>query len=71
MNAPTNLVNGGFYALEVIQSTGNMTLTWNSVFKWPSALAPVLSTAAGARDFFVFRSDGTNMYLQGQSLGVS
>ena len=71
MNAPTNLVNGGFYALEVIQSTGNMTLTWNSAFKWPGGVAPTLSTAAGARDFFIFRSDGTNLYLQGQSLAVA
>jgi hypothetical protein len=71
MNAPTNLVNGGFYALEVIQSTGNMTLTWNSAFKWPGGVAPTLSTTAGARDFFIFRSDGTNLYLQGQSLAVA
>ena len=71
MGAPTNLVNGGFYALEVVQNAGSNTLTWNAVFKWPSAIAPTLSTGAGARDFFVFRSDGTNMYLQGQSLGVA
>lgn len=71
MGAPTNLANGGFYALEVIQNAGSNTLTWNSVFKWPSAVAPTLSTGAGARDLFIFRSDGTNMYLQGQSLGVS
>ena len=71
MGAPTNLANGGFYALEVIQNAGSNTLTWNSVFKWPSAVAPTLSTGAGARDLFIFRSDGTSMYLQGQSLGVS
>lgn len=71
MGAPSNLVNGAFYGLAVIQTNGNNTLTWNSIFKWPGGLAPVLSTAAGAKDYFVFRSDGTNMYLQGQSLGVS
>jgi len=71
MGAPTNLVNGGFYALAVIQSTGSMTLTWNSVFKWPGGSAPTLSTAAGAKDYFVFRSDGTNLYLQGQALAVA
>lgn len=72
MSAPTNLVNGGFYALGVIQdSTGSRTLTWNSVFKWTSGVAPTLSTSAGAYDFFVFRSDGTNLYEQGRSLGVA
>lgn len=72
MGTPTNLVNGAFYALAVIQNAGNNTITsWASVFKWPGGLAPVLSTAAGAKDYFVFRSDGTNMYLQGQSLGVA
>jgi hypothetical protein len=71
MGAPTNLVNGAFYALAVIQNSGSNTLTWNAVFKWPSGAAPTLSTAAGARDFFVFRSDGTNLYQQGQSLAVA
>lgn len=70
--APTNMVNGGFYALGVIQdSTGSRTITWNSVFKWSGGSAPTLSTDASAKDFFVFRSDGTNMYEQGRSLGVA
>jgi hypothetical protein len=71
MGAPTGLVNGGFYALAVIQNSGSNTLTWNSIFKWPGGFAPTLSTAAGAKDYFVFRSDGTAMFLQGQSLGVA
>jgi hypothetical protein len=71
MGAPTNLVNGGFYALAVIQNSGSNTLTWNSVFKWASGTAPTLSTAAGAKDYFTFRSDGTNLYQQGSSLGVA
>ena len=71
MGAPTNLVNGAFYALAVIQNAGSNTLTWNAVFKWPNGTAPTLSTAAAARDFFVFRSDGTNLYQQGQSLAVA
>lgn len=69
MGAPTNLVNGGFYALAVIQNAGSNTLTWNFVFKWASGTAPTLSTAAGAKDYFTFRSDGTNLYEQGRSLG--
>lgn len=71
MGAPTNLVNGGFYSLAVIQNAGSNTLTWNSVFKWANGSAPTLSTAASARDYFTFRSDGTNLYEQGRSLGVA
>jgi len=71
MGAPTNLVNGAFYGLAVIQNAGSNTLTWNSVFKWTGGTAPTLSTSASAKDYFVFRSDGTNLYEQGRSLGVS
>lgn len=71
MGAPTNLVSGAFYALAVIQNAGSNTLTWNSVFKWAAGSAPTLSTAAGAKDYFTFRSDGTNLYEQGRSLGVA
>lgn len=71
VGAPTNIQNGAFYALAVIQNAGSNTLTWNSVFKFPGGTAPTLSTAASAKDYFVFRSDGTNLYLQGSSLGVA
>jgi len=71
MGAPTNLVNGAYYGLAIIQNAGSNTLTWDSVFKWAGGTAPTLSTAASAKDYFVFRSDGTNMYEQGQSLGVA
>jgi hypothetical protein len=71
MGAPTNLKNGAFYALAVIQNAGSNTLTWNSVFKWASGTAPTLSTAASAKDYFTFRSDGTNLYQQGISQAVA
>lgn len=71
VGSPTGLVSGGFYALAVIQNAGANTLTWNSVFKWAAGTAPTLSTAAAAKDYFVFRSDGTNLYEQGRSLGVA
>ena len=71
MGAPTNLKNGAFYALAVIQNAGSNTLTWNAVFKWASGTAPTLSTAASAKDFFTFRSDGTNLYQQGISQAVA
>jgi len=70
--APTNLQNGAFYSIQVTQDgTGSRTLAWNAIFKWNAATAPTLSTAANAVDFFNFRSDGTNLYEQGQTLGVS
>jgi len=71
MGAPTNLKNGGFYALAVIQNAGSNTLSWNAIFKWANGTTPTLSTAAGAKDYFTFRSDGTNLYEQGRSQGVS
>jgi hypothetical protein len=72
MAAPTNLQDGGFYSIQVIQDgTGSRTLAWNAIFKWNAATAPTLSTTAAAVDFFNFRSDGTNLYEQGQTLGVS
>ena len=72
MNAPTNLKNGAYYGLAVYQdATGGRTLSWNSVFKWQDATAPILSATASAKDFFTFRSDGTNLYEQGRSQGVA
>jgi len=71
IGAPTGLQDGAFYSLAVIQNAGGNTLTWNSVFKWPGGSAPTLSANAGAKDYFVFRSDGTNLYSQGYALNVS
>lgn len=62
MGAPSNL-KVGTYILHVIQGgSGSYGITWNSVFKWPAGVAPVLSTTVGARDVFSFISDGTNLY---------
>jgi hypothetical protein len=72
VGAPTNLKDGAYYGLAVYQdATGSRTLTWNSIFKWERAEAPTLSTAASAKDFFTFRSDGTNLYEQGRTQGVA
>ena len=60
--APTNL-GVKTYILTVNQDgTGSRLITWNAVFKWPAGSAPVLSTAASAKDIFSFFSDGTNLY---------
>ena len=70
--APTNLLDGAFYNLMVVQDgTGSRTLSWNSVFKWIGGSAPDLSTTAGAIDFFSFRSDGTYLYEQGRAQEVA
>jgi len=71
-SAPTNMKDGGFYAITVIQDgTGSRTGSWNTVFKWAAGTAPTLTTTASAKDIFVFRSDGTNMYEVGRQLNVS
>jgi len=61
--APTNL-KVGTYILRVYQdATGSRTITsWNAVFKWTAAVAPVLSTGASKLDIITFFSDGTNLY---------
>ena len=61
LNAPTNIQAGGTYILIIKQDgTGNRTLTFNSIYKFP--IAPVLSTAANAIDIFSFVSDGTSLF---------
>jgi len=71
-DAPTNLVNGGFYSLLIIQDgTGSRTISWNAVFDFAGGTAPTLSTAAGAKDLITWRSDGTNLLEVGRSLGVA
>jgi len=70
--APTNLVDGGFYSLLIIQDgTGSRTISWNAVFDFAGGTAPTLSTAAGSKDLITWRSDGTNMLEVGRSLGVA
>ena len=62
MAAPSNLHNG-VWVLHVIQDgTGSRTITWNAVFKWQQAVAPVLSTGINKRDIMSFICDGTNLY---------
>ena len=70
--APTNLIDGAFYALVIIQDgTGSRTATFNSVFKFTAGTAPTLTTTASARDILIFQSNGTNLYEVGRSLNPS
>ena len=51
VGAPTNSQDGQTINFHISQDgTGNRTLTWNSAYKWPSGVAPTLSTAANALD---------------------
>ena len=71
-DAPTQMVDGAFYSLIIIQDgTGGWTVSWHTTFKWAGGTAPVVTTTASAKDIFVFRSDGTNMYEVGRQLNVS
>jgi len=71
-DAPTQMVDGAFYSLIMIQDgTGSRTASWNTVFKWAGGTAPTLTTTASAKDIFVWRSDGANMYEVGRQLNVS
>jgi hypothetical protein len=62
MNAPTNLRVGTFILHVIQDATGSRTITWNSVFKWPAAVAPTLTTTGSRRDIISFVCDGTNLY---------
>jgi len=60
--APTNQQAGGVYTLVVKQNgTGGYTLSFNSVYKFPNAQDPIITTAPNSVDIISFISDGTNM----------
>jgi hypothetical protein len=63
------------FSIEIIQdaSASGYTVTWPASVDWPSATAPTLTTAASAKDVFVFytRDGGTTWYgfTAGKALG--
>lgn len=66
---PTNQLNGAFYSLK-LNYTGVATIAWGSAFKFPSGIAPSATGTASTADIFTFRSDGTSMFMVGQSSDV-
>lgn len=62
MAAPTNLKVGTYILYVKQDATGSRFLAWNSVYKWPAAVAPTLTTTASRTDLMSFVSDGTNLY---------
>jgi trimeric autotransporter adhesin len=69
IGAPKNLASGMRITYFVGQdSTGGRTVTWNSVYKFPGGVAPVLSTTTNSTDTLSFASvDGTNLQCTGFS----
>jgi len=71
-NAPTNMQDGGFYSITLIQDgTGNYTAGWDAVFKWAGGSAPTITATANAKSIITFRSDGSSMLEVGRQLNVS
>lgn len=61
MAAPTNIVPNTTYLLRVAQdATGSRTLSWDAAFKFGSAGAPALTTAASKVDFISFLGGAAN-----------
>lgn len=61
MSAPTGAVAGGTYIVKFVQDVvGTRVVTWPASFKWPSGVAPVLSTPANTVDLLSMYYDGTN-----------
>jgi hypothetical protein len=72
MNAPTNMVEGAWYRLRIIQdATGTRLITWNAVFKWPGAVAPALSAAPNNIDIIYWTTDGTSMFCIGMTSALA
>lgn len=68
----TNPVNGGAYALRIIQGATPGTVTWPLNVKWPGGTPPTLSTTTGDVDiinFLYFDDGGGNTYYYGTFAG--
>jgi hypothetical protein len=65
ISSPLNLVAGLKYYITVIQPASGAagTISYPGNFKFPGGSAPTLSTANSAVDMFMYRCDGTNLYL--------
>jgi hypothetical protein len=72
MNAPTNIPPFTSFTIFVSQdATGNRSLAWNSAFRFPGGVAPVLTAYAGATDAFVFVTGSIgNIMMVGKSQDI-
>lgn len=72
LSAPSNPVSGNVYTLLFKQNaSAAKTFAWNTIYKFPGAVVPVVSTGLSASDCFTFRYDGTNMLCIGISQNIS
>jgi len=69
--SPSNQVEGAVYTFKFVQDSTPRTLAFNSVYKFPQGVVPVVSTGSGAVDIFTFYSDGTNMRCIGIAQNIS
>jgi len=70
LDNPTNMRDGGFYSLQVIQdATGGRNLTYGSAYDFGAAGVPGLTQTASFSDELVFKSDGAKMKFHGITRG--
>jgi hypothetical protein len=58
----SNAVAGAIYILHVTQGATARNLTWPASVRWPSGVAPVISTTASSEDVLTFFYNGTKFY---------
>ena len=64
---PTNIIDGAFYSLRVVQDgTGSRTGSWDPAFHFAGGTVPVLTTTANAVDRFTFQGKriGNDMVME-------
>lgn len=71
LSSPTNQIAGATYIFKFVQDSTPRTLAFNSVYKFPGGVVPIVSTGSGAVDIFTFYSDGTNMRCIGIAQNIS
>ena len=63
----SNIKSGAIYIMYIYQdgSAPRTISSWGSQYKFPSGVAPTLSSSNNQFDILTFSSDGTNLYLVG------
>lgn len=61
--APTGVTSGQRWTFKLVQdATGGRTVTWNTIYKWPSGTLPTLTATASKADIFQCSYDGTDHF---------
>jgi len=58
----SNGVVGKFFAVEIINTTGQGALTWFTTINWVGGTAPTFTGTNGKKDTFMFRVTGASTY---------